>query len=373
MRNSSALNLDETYNYGGINFVALLQEKSKPGQIAPDQQLIIDLLSSPEYLRVFGDTNAGWVLSVYTKILGQTTVDTSPGLAYSTTLNAALTTPAYQAARQAAAVTLVGTTEFRNRLFTNYSTQYLDATPTAAQLSALETTFATTANHTYEGVLASILSSSNYYPLSGPGSLNSTWLSNIYDALLSESTNNNTTAANQLTYLNSQSPPNPGETTATVQAARNTVALQVLTSTAYRQDLVTQLYDTYLDRDPTSAELTTWVNASERRHSVPAEHHLHPVRECRVLPRSRLISAERRGPAQMSGASVVGSGAPKCATPPRGCTIAVRLRPRRTGSLFCAPAPESNAAERPGAVVRREPVGVPRARGGFAIRRRADR
>jgi hypothetical protein len=259
VRNSYAPNLDETFNFNGTNFTNLLKQAAVPGTISPDQQLIIALLATPEYLRLVGNSNSAWLQSVYLKVLGRSTIDTTSA-EFTTALNTLLTNAGYIAARQSVATSLVGTVEFHDRLYTNYYNQFLGRTPTTAELTSQENFFQTTANRTYEGVIANILRTNEYFPLSGPGSLNSTWLDNIYEALLGRSTANDSTAANQLTYLNSQSPPNTGMTTTTLSNARYTVALQVLNSAEYHGILVQQLYNTYLGRNPTTTELNNWVS-----------------------------------------------------------------------------------------------------------------
>src|SRR5262249_51745245 len=94
-----------------------------------------------------------------------------------------------------------------------------------------------------------------YFPLSGGGSFNATWLANVYQALLGRGTANDGTAAQQLQTLNNTSP-------AGLQQARFTVALQILNSTEYRRRLLAGFLTTYLGKpfNPASTDVDPYLN-----------------------------------------------------------------------------------------------------------------
>src|SRR5262249_21127389 len=112
-----------------------------------------------------------------------------------------------------------------------------------------------------ENVVAGIVSSSEFFPLSGAGSSNSGWLSKVYQALLFRDTVGDSGAAAFLSFLNANS-----ANAAQTQAARNTVALQIATSLEYRRNLVAALFNRYLQRSkaippPASdSEVNTFAN-----------------------------------------------------------------------------------------------------------------
>jgi hypothetical protein len=250
VRNSDPA-LDETTSFHGVNLVSLLQQSAVAGKISPDQQLIAQLIATPEYIRVAGNSSFTWLASIYQKVLGQT-VDTTTA-PFTTKLNVLLTN--FATARQTALTAVLSSLEYRNRVYTDYSNQFLGRPPTVAEFGNYEAAYGANGNR-LEAAEATLLSSSTYFPLSGPSSSNATWLSNIYNALLGVGTSNNPTAANQLAFLNANS-----ANQTQLASARFTVALQVLDSTAYRQILVTKFFMTYLNRSPNPTELNNWVTA----------------------------------------------------------------------------------------------------------------
>src|SRR5262249_19931284 len=244
--------LDET-----VSLVSLLKQSAAPGQLSPDQRLIISLVSLPEYLRIHGNSNIEWLKSIYLGVLGRSMIDTSTttGTQFNGVLNTLLTN--YTSARQSALTTIISNQEFRNRSYTDYFAQFLSTpgsvrVPSAAELAAEETVYQNNGKR-LEAAVAAILATNEYFPLSGPGSANSTWLSKIYADLLNQSTAGNSTAQDQLNFLNSQ----PASQLA---AARMTVALQVLNTTDYRQLLITKFYNLYLGRTPSTSEVSTLVD-----------------------------------------------------------------------------------------------------------------
>ncbi len=279
VRNSFDARIDETtgYPYNALpatNFLTLLRTSGVAGQPTGDQQVIISLVASSEYLRVRGDSNFEWLKSLYTRVLGRATIDTDPvtGVEFTSTLTGLLAD--YTTTRATVLTTILSNRETRDRFYTDYYTQFLSLpglarVPTQAELNAQEafyqsivpyvsnitTTPPTTATVTMrlEAVVANILRSTEFFLLSGPGSANSGWIAKVYNALLGRMADD-AIAVTQLDYLNTQT-----ATTALLSAARFSVALQILNSTEYRQQLITRFYQSYLLRTPTSAELNNFV------------------------------------------------------------------------------------------------------------------
>ncbi|MCI0704510.1 MAG: FG-GAP-like repeat-containing protein [Planctomycetia bacterium] len=260
--------LDET-----TSLVALLRQAPAAGQLTGDQKVIVTLIASAEYLSINGNSNFEWLRSVYNEVLGRTPPIDTTGMEFNNMLTALLAN--YTLAREAALTTVISNQEFRNRFYRDYYNQFLSTPgvvrmPTAAELAAQEAFYQSNVvsingmsqTQRLESVVANILRSPEYFPLSGPGSSNSTWLDKIYAALLNRSTTNDPVAMQQLAFLNSQSQ-------AQLSNARLQVALQVLTSTEYRQILITQFYMSYLNRPPTSAELTNLLNAMTGTSTTP--------------------------------------------------------------------------------------------------------
>ncbi len=280
VRNSADARLDETtaYPYNavpGTNFLTLLRTGGAAGQPTGDQRLLIALASSTEYLRLHGNSNFEWLKSIYTTVLGRPTIDTDPvtGTEFNGVLNTLLTN--YTTTRESLLTTLISTREFRDRFYADYYAAFLSRTPSQAELDAQEAFYqstvtydANTANppatatltQRLELVVANIMRSNEFFPLSGPGSSNSGWLSKVYSLLLGRDADDATALA-QLAYLNSKP-------ASQIANARFSVALQVLTTTEYRQILVTNFYQTYLGRTPSQAELNNLVTAMSGTNGI---------------------------------------------------------------------------------------------------------
>ena len=236
-------------------FITLLSKQSyTAGQPSPYEQAVDALLASPEYLQHVGNTNQDWAASLFAKLPG------SPDAENSTTglSTAAATTDMvlslYTAQRQAAIQSVVSSTAYQINLVTNYYNTYLGVAPSATTLANYETAFK--AGLRDESVVATILSSGSYFPLSGPGSSNVTWLNKVYNALLLVSPNpSDATYQAYLTYLNNNS-----GTAQSLQTARYNVLYTgvpgiasgqpgsqgILLSDAYRRILLAGFFNTYL-------------------------------------------------------------------------------------------------------------------------------
>jgi hypothetical protein len=231
--------------------VALLQLPPTPGQLSGDQRLLLALVTSSEYLQIHGDNNSAWLKSIYLTVLGRTTIDTSTatGTEFNGVLNTLLSD--YTPARQTVLSDLIGSQEYRDQVYTQDYNQLLGRLPTAAELSAAETTYQTYGQR-LELIPAVITSTSEYYPLAASGSSNSAWLSKVYQALLGRGTTNDPVAAQQLATLDNT--PAAG-----LANARLTIAYQIQNTTEYRTDWITGVYEKYLNRAPTTTDLNFWL------------------------------------------------------------------------------------------------------------------
>ncbi len=239
-----------------------------------DEQVIAQLIASAEYLRLNGNSNVEWLKSIYLKVLGRASIDTSPtGTEFNGMLDTLLAGPnnGYENARFNAVTgpLMLGSQEYRDRIFTDYYINLLHraglSLPTAAELATQQAWYAAHGGR-LESVAANLLSSAEYLALNGSGAQNQTWLTKVYNDLLDRGINDGTTADQQaaqaqLAYLNSHS-----SNQASVQAARYTIALQVLSSAEYRRFLVAGFLNTYLAENkptrpaPGDSEIDSWVS-----------------------------------------------------------------------------------------------------------------
>lgn len=265
--------LDETTTYSAevftgtlFNFTTLLKSGPAAGQLSGDQRLIVALLGSQEYLRLNGNSNFEWLRSVYDEVLGRalgTPIDVvTPGGEFDLKLNQLLNLSGYTTARQSNLSTIINNVETRQRFYRDYSSFFLGRAPTAAELTSYESVYQANGLR-LERVIAAIVRTAEYDPLSGPGASNSNWLEKVYQALLGRGTNGDATSVQQLAFLNSNTNPN---NEAVLSNARNTVALQILETAEYRQRLLSHtsnpqgFFNKYLNRAATNTELTTFLN-----------------------------------------------------------------------------------------------------------------
>src|SRR5262249_44992431 len=152
----------------------------------------------------------------------------------------------YQLQRDQVIRSLVNSPEFRARITERYYRTFIGPNRVApgvavrpAELTAAEALYASTnvlgQTGRLETILASILSSAEFRPLTGPGSLNSVWLTDVYDALLGPGSLR-PSYDTQLAFLDSQT-----GSPAALQAARNRTALEILLNTdLYRREIVAE-------------------------------------------------------------------------------------------------------------------------------------
>jgi hypothetical protein len=263
--------LDETTTYSAevfsgtlFNFTTLLKSGPASGQLSGDQRLIVALVGSQEYLRLNGNSNFEWLRSLYNEVLGRalsTPIDVvTPGGEFDLKLNQLLNVGGYTTARQSNLNAIIYNLETRERFYRDYYTFFIGLAPSAAQLTAFEAVYQANGQR-LERVIADIVRAANFDPLSGPGASNSNWLEKVYQALLGRGTNGDATSQAQLTFLNNNTTANE----ATLSAARNTVALQILSTTEYRQRLLNNasnpqgFFNKYLNRPASGAEVNTFV------------------------------------------------------------------------------------------------------------------
>ncbi len=217
------------------NFLPILEQTSfRAGGPSPDEQLIDDLVSSQEYFVHVGNTNQSWSASMYTKLLHR-----SGSASELNTLTVGILN-GYAAVRQNVSAGLLGSTEHKNRVVATYYQSYLGRAASAAEVSGWVSQMPPLSD---SQVLANIVSSGEYYPLTGPGSSNSGWLSKIYAAFLNRAPDSG--SAGFLAQLNAASPAMTGP-------VRTAVALEILRSTEYYQVLVTSFFSMYLGRTPST-------------------------------------------------------------------------------------------------------------------------
>jgi hypothetical protein len=224
-------NADPALNEESADVALLAKGPAGKGKLTPYEQLVVNLMTSPEYLALHGNTIHGWVTALNAQL-------TQAGSAIEGATDT-LILGMYGTQRLAVATSITSTLEYRNRVYSNYYTQFFSTpaapyTPTAFDLFHAEQVYQKNGKR-LEAVQATILADSRFKPLNGPGSANSDWLNAVYTDLLFRGTTNDAKAAQYLAFLNL---PKNTASAAAVAAARFTVANQILNSNEYRSDLI---------------------------------------------------------------------------------------------------------------------------------------
>ena len=142
-----------------------------------DEQVIANLVASAEYLRLNGNSNFDWLKSIYLKVLGRASIDTSPtGTEFNAMFDTLLAGPknVYENARFDAVTgpLVLGSQEYRDRIFTDYYIDLLNRAgltlPTAQELADQQAWYAAHGGK-LESVAANLLSSAEYLALNGSG------------------------------------------------------------------------------------------------------------------------------------------------------------------------------------------------------------
>jgi hypothetical protein len=221
------------------------QPSGGPGTPSPDEQFVATILSSSEYFADQKDpvsqlsTNTTWLTSLYQKLLRRVP---DPGI---NTWHDFIEN-GYQAQRQAVATALDTSTEYRRDVIISYYKTYLRRSPTTTELNSLLGMFQT--KLTDEQVINQLVSSVEYFQNPNLGaSSNSVWLNQVYmdllhrvrdpgsDGFLTALNNNTLTRAQVVTFLTK--------------------------SSEYQAILVTRLFQTFLARPATNAELKQYLPA----------------------------------------------------------------------------------------------------------------
>jgi hypothetical protein len=138
------------------------------------------------------------------------------------------------------ALAYVTSTEERSDLIAGYYTKYLGRTPSAPEVAGWVAILQQ--GQTPEQVIAAFVSSPEYFQKQG--GTNSGWLSQLYQDLLGRA-------------------PDPGSQgfldQLNVGVTRSLITAVLLGSTEYRTDLITQVYTTYLQRQPGPSDIQAWL------------------------------------------------------------------------------------------------------------------
>ena len=181
-----------------------------------------------------GPSNDRWVNQIFIDLLGRT-ADAASLSGFSTLLGGG--TP-----RTTVALTVLTSTEYRNRLMTTFYATFLHRTPSAAELSFWLPAFA--ANLSDEQIEAQLVSSPEYFALSG--GTNAGWITHIFNDVLGRTPSAAETAAYS-GFLGSSS--------------RVTVGLSILKSSEAVNRRVQQYYAQFLHRNATASEAAALVPA----------------------------------------------------------------------------------------------------------------
>jgi hypothetical protein len=138
------------------------------------------------------------------------------------------------------ALAYVTSTEERSDIITGYYVKYLGRTPSAAEVAGWVALLQQ--GETPEQVIASFVSSPEYFQKQG--GTNSDWLNQVYQDLLGRAPDPGSQGF--LDQLNAGVP-------------LSVIAAALLGSTEYRTDLITQVYTTYLQRQPGSSDIQAWL------------------------------------------------------------------------------------------------------------------
>jgi hypothetical protein len=208
----------------------LRQGSQAPGTPSPDEQFEALVLSSTEFYWKNGNSDIPWLTGVYLVVLGRQPDPTGFNM------NLYNTEFTYGFQRYDAALDVLMTTEYRQKVVTGFYQTYLGRSPTPTELTDGVNTLAN--GGTNEQVQASILGTDEYF--NKVGGTNQNWINAVYQALLGRAptSSESNTANTELTN---------GTMT------REQIAAGILATDEYRTDLINSDYSTYLGRagDPT--------------------------------------------------------------------------------------------------------------------------
>jgi hypothetical protein len=207
-----------------------------------DENVISNFVSSQEYFQnasLGGNFNVNWLTSLYQhpKILNR--APDQAGLDFN--LNGLLN--GYAVQRQAENTALITSTEYRNSLVTAWYTKYLQRTADAGGLAGALASLA--AGATDEQVIADLVGSTEYFQLHG--SDNTSFLYAVFNDILGRAIDvgAKTFFLGQLSF----------------GVSRTNLALELLSSTEYRANVVGGFYTKLLGRSASGSETDGWVAA----------------------------------------------------------------------------------------------------------------
>jgi uncharacterized delta-60 repeat protein len=217
----------------------LSQPSAGPGQPSADERFVTAVLASAEYFQRQGNTALGWIDGLYGDVLDRTPDPTALANIDGTLFFAAAT------ARQADALAVATSGEYRTNLVAGYYKQLLGRTGSADEINFWVGQLQSGVRD--EQVIAAFVASDEYFR--NAGGTNAAWLDRAYRDLLGRSRD-----PQDLGFLNALAG----------GARRLQVAAAIVTSTEYRQRLVRQFYSTFLGRTGSDAEINGWIPAFEQ-------------------------------------------------------------------------------------------------------------
>jgi hypothetical protein len=271
------LEATDAYREGLITstYLTYLNRLPLPNQLAgwnsslaagfPVQSMVANILASNEFFSnqfsgatKLSDQDLNWVTQIYLQGSGL-----APTQAQSDNALASLAA-AERAARQVVVQGLTSGSAYRTRMINFVFTTYYNRLPLASQLANWQTYLAGPSNGPGtltrdETMVANILGSQEYFfdQTDGTGlHTNTAWVDSLYTSLRIEGVLNDPTDP----FYNPDDATNHvNQLLAKYASQRTTVTQGILHSTAYRTLIITQDFQTYLQRPPTQKELSSWL------------------------------------------------------------------------------------------------------------------
>jgi hypothetical protein len=239
--------LIDNFNNGTGYYPKFLHRTAAPAEVAnwvqalnqgaPPEQIVAAIVGSDEYFNQvsIGGVDTTFIHQLYLDLLSRPA--DSSGLAFF----GQQLSQAEQAARNAAANGLDHSGEYRTDLINLAYTKFLGRTPSPTEVGIWLNNFQN--GLTDESFFAALASSNEYFARHGGN--NASWISALYTDILNRPADPTGTAA-LMAQLQAGTP-------------RGTVAMELLTSGEYRQDLVQTDYNRYLGRNADPGGLSFFV------------------------------------------------------------------------------------------------------------------
>jgi uncharacterized delta-60 repeat protein len=231
-----AADLGRSAGPADINFwlPLLSQGSAGAGQPSTDERFLTAVLGSAEYFQKQGGTDLGWIDGVYSDVLNRAPDPTGLGAAEGALLAAST------AARQADALAVATSGEYRANLVAGYYQQLLGCKGSASEINYWVGLLQSGVQD--EQVIAAFVASDEYYQ--NAGGTNAAWLDRAYRDLLGRPR-----GVPEVAFLNALAG----------GATHLQVAASIVASGEYRQRLVQQFYSTFLGRTGSDGEINGWV------------------------------------------------------------------------------------------------------------------